>query len=201
MNRTPLSFILLMLVVPYSFIRGMASPATEDSVDVWKRSALKVFLDCRRCDDDYIRNQITFINYVIDRQEAQLHLLITSQHTASGGREYTLYFIGQADFAGKNDTLLFNTYQDDTDDIIREKLVSIMKLGLVSYVSRTPMLSFTSVIRENWTVSFGERNSGEIPVISMMRSRDSSQKTGLIEGTSIRLLRVLSLLFLYFTSK
>jgi hypothetical protein len=134
-----------MLAIPCSFIGGTGWPTVEDSADAWKRSALKVFLDCRRCDDDYIRTEITFVNYVIDRKEAQVHLLITSQRTASGGREYTLFFIGQADFSGKNDTLLFNTYEDDTDDIRREKLVKTMKLGLVSYVSRTPLAEYLSV--------------------------------------------------------
>lgn len=123
----------------------MGQPAVEDSVDALKRDALKLYLDCRRCDDDYIRNEITFVNYIIDRKEAQLHLLITSQRTASGGREYTLYFIGQADFTGKNDTLLFNSYEDDTDDIIREKFVKTIKLGLVPYVSKTPFGKYLTV--------------------------------------------------------
>jgi hypothetical protein len=123
----------------------MGLSAAEDSVDALKRDALKLYLDCRRCDDDYIRNEITFVNYVIDRKEAQLHLLITSQHTSSGGRQYTLFFIGQAEFAGKNDTLMVNSFKEDTDDMIRKKLVKTIKLGLVPYVSKTPLGEYLTV--------------------------------------------------------
>jgi hypothetical protein len=123
----------------------MGLSAAEDSVDALKRDALKLYLDCRRCDDDYIRNEITFVNYVIDRNEAQLHLLITSQHTASGGHQYTLFFIGQAEFAGKNDTLMVNSFKEDTDDIFRQKLVKTIKLGLVPYVSKTPLGEYLTV--------------------------------------------------------
>jgi hypothetical protein len=123
----------------------MGLSAAEDSVDALKRDALKLYLDCRRCDDDYIRNEITFVNYVIDRKEAQLHLLITSQHTASGGHQYTLYFIGQAEFDGKNDTLMVNSFKEDTDDIVRQKLVKTIKLGLVPYVSKTPLGEYLTV--------------------------------------------------------
>ena len=63
------------------------------------QEALTVFLDCDRCDDDYIRREITFVNYVRDRTEARVHLLITTQRTG-GGREYMLNYIWREDFAG-----------------------------------------------------------------------------------------------------
>ncbi len=59
-----------------------------------KKSAPKVFIDCNRCDIDYIKTEITFMNYVWDRKEADVHILITIQRTGSGGREYTFAFIG-----------------------------------------------------------------------------------------------------------
>ena len=64
-------------------------------------SALRVFLDCPNtyCDFDYYRTEITFVNWVRDRQFADLHLLITSQGTG-GGAEHTLAFIGLRRFAG-----------------------------------------------------------------------------------------------------
>ena len=55
-----------------------------------KKAAPKVFLDGTRIDMDYIRTEITFVNYVRDRKEADVHVLITQQRTGGGGREYTL---------------------------------------------------------------------------------------------------------------
>ncbi len=51
--------------------------AQDEPDSLATQEALTVFLDCDRCDDDYIRREITFVNYVRDRTESQVHLLIT----------------------------------------------------------------------------------------------------------------------------
>ncbi len=52
---------------------------------------LRVFLDCGPCDDDYLRQEITFVNYVRDRPDAQVHVLVTREGTGGGGRAWTLW--------------------------------------------------------------------------------------------------------------
>ncbi len=44
--------------------------AQDEPDSLAAQQALTVFLDCDRCDDDYIRREITFVNYVRDRTEA-----------------------------------------------------------------------------------------------------------------------------------
>jgi hypothetical protein len=121
----------------------MAAPgwSQQDQVDIdsLKEQAPKVFIDCGICDIDYIRTEITFINYVRDRKEARIHILITTQSTAGGGREYTLSFIGQHEFDGINDAHKYFTEKTDTKDEIREGLVEALKIGLMSYVAKTPI--------------------------------------------------------------
>ncbi|MCK7499748.1 MAG: hypothetical protein MZW92_62115 [Comamonadaceae bacterium] len=58
-----------------------AAPAQEGQagIDEMKKTALKVFLDCDYCDLEYIKTEITFVNYVRDRLEAQVHVLISTQ--------------------------------------------------------------------------------------------------------------------------
>ncbi len=112
--------------------------AQDEPDSLATQEALTVFLDCDRCDDDYIRREITFVNYVRDRTESQVHLLITIQRTASG-REYLLTYIGREDFAGVVDTLRYVSSRTDTDDERRQGLAQIIKLGLVRYVARTPL--------------------------------------------------------------
>src|SRR6266550_6244723 len=67
----------------------------QDSTRTAQDSAVRVFLDCPDsfCDFDYYRTEITFVNWVRDRQFAQMHVLVTAQQTG-GGQEYTLAFIG-----------------------------------------------------------------------------------------------------------
>lgn len=111
------------------------------SSDSLRFGALKVFFDCPYCDEDHIRREVSFVNYVRDRKEAQVHVMITRQITGSGGREYSFLFIGQKEFEGQNDTLLYNTMPDATDEEIREGQIHTLKIGLIRYVAKTPVAS------------------------------------------------------------
>src|SRR5688572_27912053 len=67
----------------------------------------RVFLDCQAngCDDDFLRTELTWLNFVRDRTLALVHILVTSQTTASGGSEVTATFIGLDTLSGKADTI------------------------------------------------------------------------------------------------
>ena len=100
---------------------------------------LRVFLDCDRCDFDYLRTEITFIDYVRDRKQAEVHVLVTTQATGSGGSEWTVKFIGLERFAGVDHSLTFTTTQTATDDDERRAFARTFALGLVRYVAETPL--------------------------------------------------------------
>jgi hypothetical protein len=116
---------------------GTGVPAAD--IEALKKTAPKIYLDCSGCDVEYIKTEITFVNYVRDRKEAQAHLLITSSQTGSGGLEYTIAFLGQNEFLGLDDTVHYYTNSTFTDDDIRQGLVKTLKLGLMTYVVRTPI--------------------------------------------------------------
>ncbi|MFC1548222.1 hypothetical protein ACFL5M_06815, partial [Candidatus Neomarinimicrobiota bacterium] len=106
---------------------------------------INVYFDCSRCDIDYIRTEITFVNYVRDRKDAHVHILITTQRTASRGTEYTVRYVGQQEFSQQNDTLRFVVNESDTDSVIREGLVRTLKLGLIRYVVHTPLADLIDI--------------------------------------------------------
>ncbi len=137
--KLPLYLLVLWLLCGSVSMAQAASQQSTDSLAALKRQALKVYLDCRRCDQDYFRTEIPFVNYVIDRKDAQVHILVTSQRTAGEGRKYSFDFIGQHDFTGRNDTLEYIAIEQDTDDITRAGLVQLTTVGLVGYVARTPL--------------------------------------------------------------
>jgi hypothetical protein len=132
--------LLLASVVALAAGAHAQAQTPGDSTRAAQDSALRVFLDCpdSYCDFDYYRTEITFVNWVRDRQFAQLHLLITTQGTG-GGREYTLTFIGLERFASVADTLRWLSRTTDTDDDIRRGLARTMRLGLVRFAARTPV--------------------------------------------------------------
>lgn len=140
------------LVVPAPALLGFALLSasascvlaqTPDSSQAAQDSALRVFLDCPGfvpgCDFDFLRTEITFVNYVRNREDAQLHILITTQETGGGGRENTLSFIGLKQFAAKADTLHYFSGATDTRDDDRKGLARTIKLGLMRFVATTPL--------------------------------------------------------------
>ena len=121
---------------------------------------LRIFIDCARCDMNYIREEIPYVNYVRDVKEAQLYIMETRERTGSGGNRYTYAFVGQQDYAGMNDTLFYSSRPDDTRDYQRIWRTQMLKMGMMPYVAKTPLYSEvlidpterveTQVVEDNW---------------------------------------------------
>src|SRR6187401_3857122 len=97
---------------------------------------LKVFIDCSNtwCDQTFIKTEINIVDFLLDNQAADLHILITEQETGGGGSQYQLIFFGQNKFKQMTDTLRFNTDANATDFEERDLLIKYLKLGLTPYI-------------------------------------------------------------------
>ena len=80
-----------------------------------------------------MRTEINFVDYVRDRQDAQVHILVTTQATGGGGTEFTLHFIGLRELASITDTLKYVSPPGASQDDLRHGLARTIKLGLVRY--------------------------------------------------------------------
>jgi hypothetical protein len=106
-----------------------------------KPQMVRVFLDCNRCDEDYVKKEVTFIDYVRNREDADVHVLVTTQETGGGGSQWTLKFIGLgAKNQGQDQTLTYNSSATATGDEVRAGFVEVFKLGLVRYAVNTPIV-------------------------------------------------------------
>ena len=107
-----------------------------------EQTGLLVFLDCdrRTCNQDFLRQNITFINYVRDRQDAQIHILVTVQ-MGGASIEYTFDFIGLREFEGEDFRFVSTSSFTDTDDERREGIAQMIRAGVVHYLARTPMIN------------------------------------------------------------
>ena len=110
-----------------------------------EESATKIYLDGFRYNESYIKTEITFVNYVRDREQAQVHIISTTQRTGAGGTEYTLTFYGQHQFANSNDTLKYVSKQADAMETTRQEIVRLLKIGLMPYISKTPHADYISI--------------------------------------------------------
>ena len=141
---------LFLFLTSYLFAQNNKTTIQNDSLC---NNKLNVYFNCPYCDMNFVKNEITFINYVRDQKDAQLYVLVSQMNTGSGGGEYTIYFIGQKEFAGKSDTLKFNTYPDDTEEVIRKGYTNILKMGFMRFVSQTPLAQDISITYTNQDTS------------------------------------------------
>lgn len=98
---------------------------------------LRVFLDCDRCDFDHLRTEVPVVDYVRDRTDAEVHVMVTRQQTGAGGTEYTFHFLGVGPLEAYADTLRYASRQDDTDDEVREGYTRLFRMGLVRFMVLT----------------------------------------------------------------
>jgi hypothetical protein len=96
---------------------------------------LQVFLDCPSCFADFLREETPFVDFVRDRTQAALHVIITETGTGGGGREYQLAFIGQGALAGRDSTLRTVTAVGDPEDVRRRQILTTLHVGLLPYLS------------------------------------------------------------------
>lgn len=132
--------LLLALIALPGFARGQVAPSDDGTI--------AVFLDCNVCDGTYTRDEIKFVRYVRDRSDADIHLLITSESTG-GGSKYVLNYIGRTDNAVGTDTLAIDFSTTDTSEERRDGLTRAIKLGLVRYLVRTPMMKNLDLVLLN----------------------------------------------------
>ena len=113
-----------------------AAPAAGQRLD----RPLRVFLDCNdfHCDSDFFVEEIPWVAFVRDRQDADIHVLGTSQQTGGGGSAYTFELRGRGTFEGERLTVSTNTAPDATEADRRAALVDVVRLALVPFAQAAP---------------------------------------------------------------
>src|SRR6185295_11169101 len=117
----------------------LSQPAHAQDPPTANASTVRVFIDCTNtpCDQDFFRTEMMFVDHVRDRQNADVHILLTGQSTGSGGREITFDFFGQGRFAGRDRRLTERFLVAASNDDVRRGMVRVMSLGLVDYLLQT----------------------------------------------------------------
>lgn len=156
---------ILIAILMLPFLRGY-SQETPSKSDTLRKDAINIFMESSDYifteSMDYIHREIPYVNYVRDIRDAGAYIIPTRQGTGSGGYENTFFIVGQHEFAGMRDTILFVTTPDETTEGYRQKMVKTLKMGLMRYVAKTPLarymnISFSEPLSE--TISTDKWNS------------------------------------------
>ena len=87
-----------MLIVP-EIAQGQPGPGATNA------DRLRVYLDCFDCFQQYLRDEIDWVDFVRQPQDADVHLLSSSSDTGGGGEETILRFVGNGRFEGVDQDL------------------------------------------------------------------------------------------------
>jgi hypothetical protein len=143
--KSLLTYLLVTMMLFFlSTLYSYGQDSSQES-DTLRSLAPKIYVDCRSCDLDFFRTEITFANFVRDRKLADIHILITTQRTGGGGIEYSVEFIGRHAFQNMVDTFTYYSQESDTEDMVRKGLAKTLKLGLTRYVAKTPLAEYVAI--------------------------------------------------------
>ena len=96
---------------------------------------LRVYLDCQDCFQNYLREEIDWVDYVRQREDADVHLLSTSSPTGAGGREVVLRFVGVGRFVGRDRELRAVSEVAEPEDLRRERVLQTVIVALLGYLA------------------------------------------------------------------
>ncbi len=138
-----LKIIFAILLLPVSGnVYSTVQESDQDSIDKLNNHILpSIYLDGRRFDDNHIRREITFVNYVRDPERADIHIFMTDEPVGRGGRQFEISFIGRRMYDDLEYTITRTVDHNVTYDEIRDELNEVLKIGLGPFMMRTPLAS------------------------------------------------------------
>lgn len=97
----------------------------------------RIFFDCEgpNCNSEYYRTEIDWVNWVRDRQDSDVHVIVTSQGTGAGGREYQMDFVGMGDHGGYSDQIRYATLPTDTDREQLDGITGALAVGFARFAN------------------------------------------------------------------
>ena len=96
---------------------------------------LKVYLDCR-CDDNYIKQKTSFLEYVRDQDLADIEIIIRDIRTPTGTRSFEIQIDGNNEFKKISSSALVSGFVTDTSGTLRDKLLNKLKLSLIPFLDK-----------------------------------------------------------------
>ena len=128
---------LAFFLIAVSTARAQA-PATSGAQppDQAPSGRLRVYLDCGDCFQTYLRDEITWVDFVRQPQDAEVHLLSSTNSTGGGGREVVLRFVGAGRFQDVDHELRAISLASETENVRRTNVLRTVEVGLLHYLAR-----------------------------------------------------------------
>lgn len=120
-----------------------------------EQGRLKVFMEGAVVDFNYIRNTISFVDYVNDPTASDLHIIVTAKPTAAGGHHYFVSFKPQTIKTIDNITLNCISSIHDSREELRFKFAETVKSGLLLFATEK-QLYYEVDVQDTWMEEHGQ---------------------------------------------
>jgi hypothetical protein len=146
---------LAIIVIGFSIPNGGARAQDRTSA----QTRPNVFFDCagRSCDSSYYRTEIGWVNWVRDRRDADLHLIMTSIGTGAGGTEYRFDFTGLEGRSDYVDQLFYQSLPTDTERESLDGIATTLAVGLARFATVAGYRGLVSVRAADGTTAVDQR--------------------------------------------
>lgn len=138
--------LVLILILTTFFCLQAQEKGTSETTNA--DQSIDIYLDCIACDMEYIKENLTVVNYSHEPNTTDIHVMVTYLQTGSGGKEFLMEFVGRQRFKNKIDTLKFSTSPELSADELRMELLSMLEVGLVPFLLKTSYADKITVLFE-----------------------------------------------------
>src|SRR5688572_7198958 len=134
----PLIFGALLSALPGAdAVAQNPTPSTQVPTVIGPDTAarLRVYLECD-CFQTYLRDELTWVDFVRQPQDADVHVLSRSSDTGGGGRELVLRLIGVGRMAGETADLRVLSQTAEPENLRRANVLRTVSAGLLAFAAR-----------------------------------------------------------------
>lgn len=129
---------VLALLVPVGIAEAQISP--RDSGPAAVSSRLRVYIESCECFNEFLRTEITWVDFVRQPQDADLQILSSRVTTGAGGSERTLRFVGAGRFASVDHELRAIALPNESEDTERRAVLRVVQVGLLGFDARDGLM-------------------------------------------------------------
>lgn len=123
---------------------------------------LKLFVEGKTFDFNYMRNNTPFADFVNDPQVSDIHVIIAEQSTGGGGKCFTIEYNTYISAGIPNFKLSCYSMAYDTDEIIRQKLVKSLHSGLLPFLNEKNGLDAIQISHLKDTDLYTQKRTSEL---------------------------------------
>jgi hypothetical protein len=154
-----------MLGLSCAWLLSCPAAALADVQDdpVRTSSGVRVYLDCADgCFEEYLRSELPWIDFVRQRENADVHVIASAADTGGGGVERVLRLVGLGRWTGVEQELRALSLPAEPEDAQRRRVRDALVVGVLDFLARSGLPSDLAIDVES-TASAASRAPANDP--------------------------------------